>query len=53
MMGQVVEAAATPLAGLESDRITGCGKYGRRKVGGMLNEIMKCMQMSFFTFSNF
>ncbi|XP_021948309.1 major facilitator superfamily domain-containing protein 12 isoform X1 [Folsomia candida] len=40
MMGQVVEAAATPLAGLESDRITGCGKYGRRKSTHLVGTVL-------------
>jgi len=45
--GQVVEAIATPITGLESDRIQGCGNYGRRKSTHLFGTILTAI---FFPF---
>jgi len=42
MLGQVVDAVATPLIGFESDRINGCCRLPKRKSWHLLGSLSAC-----------
>jgi Na+/melibiose symporter-like transporter len=47
LAGQVVEAVFTPISGFESDRMQGCGNYGRRKSTHLFGTVLTALAFPF------
>lgn len=47
LLGQVVDAVATPLLGLESDRVSGFFRYGKRKSWHLIGTILVTVSFPF------